>query len=197
MLRTALTIAAAWLIAGPALADEIHGCVRNSNGKLRIVGVQGACKPDRETPVTWNTDGPQGPAGAQGEQGPQGEPGPAPARFRLVGFSTASFDGGEGLLGFARACEAEFPGSRMCNTTEVAESTNVPDGLTGPAWVNLDRGSAVEQSMISDLCRAAALQGRWSTADSNFGGVVVNASGHVSTGNCNEFRSVACCAPAP
>ena len=52
MLRTALAIASAWLITGPALADQIHGCVKNRNGKLRIVGVQGACKPDKETPVT-------------------------------------------------------------------------------------------------------------------------------------------------
>lgn len=51
-----------------ALADggegsQIHACVANSSGFVRIVGADQACKPS-ETTLDWAIQGPAGPAGA-------------------------------------------------------------------------------------------------------------------------------------
>ena len=63
-------------------------------------------------------------------------------RFQLVGFTTATFLGTEGPLGFTRACDAEFPSSRWCTSAEVLDSVNLP-ALSGEAWV---RGAFVGAS---------------------------------------------------
>ena len=57
-----------------------------------------------------------------------------PPRVQLVGFTTAGFQGDEGVLGYTRACQQEFPESRMCTSVEVLETTDVP-ALSGDAWV--------------------------------------------------------------
>ena len=49
-------------------------------------------------------------------------PTPAPPLgFQLVGFTSATFDGSQGVLGFTLACQAEFPGSRMCTSVMPGE----------------------------------------------------------------------------
>ena len=58
-----------------------------------------------------------------------------PARFQLVGFTSELRTGASGVLNFTLACQAEFPGSRMCTSVEVMETTNVPAGLPPRAWV--------------------------------------------------------------
>lgn len=206
MLRTALITAAAWLIAGSALADEIHGCVKNRNGKLRIVGVQGACRPDKETPVTWNTEGPQGPAGAQGEQGPEGDPAPEPARFQLVGFTSATFQGNVGILAYSAACQAEFATSRWCTTKEVFETTPIPGALSGAAWVKpLLDGAGFDVSGHSSL--SGHLCDAWVSASSTRNGlvVVIDSATSVSPSlfpysgfffeTCDKALPLPCCAP--
>ena len=57
-------------------SDTITACVNDkSNGKdLRIVDSADECKKN-ESPLTWNTVGPQGPAGPQGETGAAGADG--------------------------------------------------------------------------------------------------------------------------
>jgi hypothetical protein len=65
-----------------AFADTISACVKK-NGQMRIAE---KCRKN-ETPISWNTLGPQGPAGPQGIQGPQGPTGPAgePGAARAYG----------------------------------------------------------------------------------------------------------------
>jgi len=46
---------------GQGNADVIYGCVAK-NGTLKIVSGPGQCA-SRETPLSWNSEGPQGPAG--------------------------------------------------------------------------------------------------------------------------------------
>ena len=58
-----------------------------------------------------------------------------PARFQLVGFTSTTHTGDEGVLRFTLACQAEFAGSRMCSSQEVLDTTDVPSGLGGYAWV--------------------------------------------------------------
>ena len=52
-------------------AQVINACARNNNGALRIVSDPADCS-SRETPISWNQQGPQGDAG---EPGTAGEPG--------------------------------------------------------------------------------------------------------------------------
>lgn len=61
-------------------ANQIHGCVNNSNQRVRIVAPNQTCVTTgeasaRETAVDWNIAGPPGPAGPQGPKGDKGEPG--------------------------------------------------------------------------------------------------------------------------
>lgn len=51
-------------------SNEIHACVKNK-GQVRIVGTPDECM-SQETPLTWNTVGPQGPPGADGADGQDG-----------------------------------------------------------------------------------------------------------------------------
>ena len=67
--------------ADPA-STELRACANETNGNLRLVSDESACR-RRERFVMWNVTGPQGPPGPTGEpgpvgpQGPQGETGPA------------------------------------------------------------------------------------------------------------------------
>ncbi len=64
----------------------------------------------------------------------------APARFQLVGFTTAVYDGDlGGVFGFTSKCQLEFPNSRWCDMTEVIATTSIPTGLTGKAWMGTQR----------------------------------------------------------
>lgn len=77
-------VAAAMLAAVPATAGAhagnadptaIHACVGTITKIVRIVGVNGACLPNLETPLHWAATGPKGDSGPQGLQGPPGVPG--------------------------------------------------------------------------------------------------------------------------
>lgn len=77
-LLTLVAGASAGTYAWGASADAtqtINACV-DHNGLVRIVGADGLCRHD-ETPISWNTVGPQGPAGQDGAAGAQGPAGPA------------------------------------------------------------------------------------------------------------------------
>jgi len=64
-----------------ASAQVINGCV-SKNGSLRIVADSVECA-DRETPISWNSQGPQGETGPQGEPGAPGPEGPTGSSLRL------------------------------------------------------------------------------------------------------------------
>ena len=74
-LATAAGLAAAGGPPAAAHAEEIHACVHERSGLLRIPGGPGCRK--RERAVSWSVRGPRGETGPQGPAGPQGEPGPA------------------------------------------------------------------------------------------------------------------------
>jgi hypothetical protein len=65
-----------------------------------------------------------------------------PARFQLVGFTSATYTGDSGVLGLTLACQDEFPASRMCNSVEVMETTTIPTDPAQPASARF-RWSAV------------------------------------------------------
>jgi hypothetical protein len=59
--------------ASAASAQVINGCIK-TNGTLKIVTGPADCSA-RETPISWNQQGPQGEPGPAGEPGLPGEPG--------------------------------------------------------------------------------------------------------------------------
>lgn len=68
------------VVAAVESDDVIHACVSRGllglgAGSVRIVDGPDRCR-SAEDPVSWNKQGPAGPAGVQGEPGPQGELGP-------------------------------------------------------------------------------------------------------------------------
>ena len=52
-------------LAGAASAQVINACVKTKNGALRIVSDPADCT-SRETPISWNQQGPQGDPGLNG-----------------------------------------------------------------------------------------------------------------------------------
>ncbi len=192
-----------------ASADTINGCVNQKNGKLRIVGVPGQCKTS-ETLVTWEseggTTGPQGPQGPAGPAGPQGNPAPAPSSFVLVGFSTGTHVGDDGLLAFSGTCADDIPGSRLCTSLEVLETPNMPSGLTGTAWVRpfvMPDGTGASGRSNPPTC------GAWTNGSSGSFGLIMLLDDEPAlapelapysgffTSRCDAPLPIACCAPAP
>jgi len=74
------------LVAGVALAAQPSGrrppnavipaCVKKGSGQVRVVRPGAACR-KRESPLSWNAQGPAGPRGATGAAGATGPAGPA------------------------------------------------------------------------------------------------------------------------
>jgi len=64
--------------SGASTTQTLNACV-DRDGLVRLVAIAGQCRKG-ETPVSWNTVGPQGPQGIQGaagRDGRDGQPGPA------------------------------------------------------------------------------------------------------------------------
>lgn len=62
---------AAVAVSGDAADDVIHACRHPNGGWLRVLAADGSCR-QREQSLTWNVQGPPGPAGPPG---PKGDPG--------------------------------------------------------------------------------------------------------------------------
>ena len=94
----AAVLATAGIIAGGAIAlahggdtTQVHSCVTDGSGSVRIVGPDASCRA-RETALDWaiqGPTGPQGPIGATGA-GPGGRPDPKARPVRASRPSTSS-----------------------------------------------------------------------------------------------------------
>lgn len=69
-------VASVVMSPGVASAETIFGCLNKTNGGVRIVAEGVPCL-NSELPVSWSTEGIQGPAGPAGPTGPTGPTGPA------------------------------------------------------------------------------------------------------------------------
>jgi len=56
------------------------------------------------------------------------------SHWRLVGVTAEEFRGNSGFPTMNNACDATYPGSRMCTTEEITKSTGIDQNYT--AWVN-------------------------------------------------------------
>ena len=130
----------------------------------------------------------------------------AAMRFQLVGYTLAQVPGDVTRLGLNRACQAEFPESRLCSSVEIMEtvSTGAAIGLiNGPAWVRavprtmtgypsiVGASGAVRSGSFSINC------GQWSSVEQGLFGLTVNESGAFRFDTCSAPRDVACCALGP
>ncbi len=171
------------LAASSAEAQTINACVKQTSGRVRIVGVPGQCN-FTETAISWNITGPQGP------QGPAGQAtcssGSAPRE--LVGLTTLSYQGGETLPGFNAHCDSDFPGSRMCFLEEAVNTVDAPLGLTRLAWVRVSPTNTPGFNNCSG----------WRTTSRGATAMTFDPAAAVGIAKvCDGFRFVACCAPAP
>jgi hypothetical protein len=70
----ALTLSSAPIAVYAQSSNIIYACVNNSTGAIRIVSATSTCK-SRESPLSWNVQGPIGPQGLQGVKGDKGDTG--------------------------------------------------------------------------------------------------------------------------
>ena len=182
----------------------IHACAQKENGQLRVVMGPGDCRPS-EIALSWNDDGEEPPAA----------PIVVPCcdkKYQLVGFSGRAVPGSKGLLHFTLACQETFAGSRICNTSEVAETTQLPGQVGEPAstaapfaWVRptaiVGRGANVGietvvglQGDVEDLSCKGWFDSSPSSSLSPGSGLSVNRHGQFTLSPCGAPLKVACCA---
>ncbi len=114
-----------------------------------------------------------------------------PVRWQLVGFTSATYTGDMGgHFGVMQKCELEFPNSRMCTTLEAQQTTTIPAGLTGEAWVN--PGIADFSGLVNRNCSY------WTHIGGGTGRTI-SATGGVGSDDCliAHEQSIACCALVP
>ena len=189
--RLAVTIVSVVAFTSLTMAQgEISGCLLTPGGILYNVRVgdtpSAPCRP-QDTTMMWNVSG--------------------PSVFEFVGFSGTTHDGAEGALTFNGACHATFPGSRMCTSEEILETTPPPSGISGDfAWV---RSVLVSHQLLGWALDISGEIGGLSGSDAGVlscNGWLVNQGGfnglttQGSTGRfagqpCDTARPVACCAP--
>ncbi len=134
---------------------------------------------------------------------------------QLVGFSARTTDGGRGVIKMNRLCNATFPGSHMCSTSEIGDSFVEVQQL---AWVrptiaafgidtdgNLVTGDVLGVSNPSFTGTPSPIQNTsclaWSSSSESHLGFVIDGSvgdGHGLIGrrSCDYVLPVSCCALA-
>jgi hypothetical protein len=133
----------------------------------------------------------------------------------LVGFTTTSTTGSnQGIVGMHELCSLDFPGSRMCTTSDIVRNGVAPgvvlqrgwvhpaavvevtaEGITGPnkgKWLDTVSGA---RSSFDDWRGMLSCFG-WTTTGSLVGGLVIFPSGSLHEDPCSDSRPVACCAEA-
>jgi hypothetical protein len=122
--------------------------------------------------------------------------------MQFVGRTTATFNGGQGVLTDTAACQTEFgPGRRMCTSEELMNTVDLPPLTGGPSWIRpkfvpVGNGSSVAVS--GDISgpvrqsRGLSCNG-WINASSVVGGLVVLDGGQFNVVDCNGINTIACC----
>jgi hypothetical protein len=126
------------LMTAHALADstQIHGCVRTTDGRLRIAAT---CTAGTETDLSWNQEGPPGPQGLQGQQGLQGPKGDIGPRgyTGLIGLTGPA--GPTGPKGGTGATGATGPSDSYYGwaNSSANEGTPIAKGIWQPLTTSL------------------------------------------------------------
>lgn len=155
--------------------------------------------------------GPPGAPGAPGLQGPPGPMGPSGAgdgSFQFVGVTQKKYSGGfHGILGFNKICGTQFPGSRMCSTEDLMNTTTLPDVDRIEAWLRPKLIGKTESGTETDATGFVGENGLscngWNARDSKVTGMVMRYDPRYDddrfprllTYKCSSRAQVACCAP--
>jgi len=121
--------------------------------------------------------------------------------FQIVGFSAQRFQGNSGLLAMTTACQSQFPASRVCSSSEVANTVKLPGPLPGglawvqPVMVGGENGASVDQS--GGIVPGTVPCTGWTNNSSGVFGVATSATGQLAVTTCDQLLSVACCAFSP
>ena len=205
-LLTALFVPLAGL-AGTAKQVEVTNlpAVQEVTGAVEVINL-----PELQdvTGTVEVTNDPANPVEVVGEVAVTNFPTPTTAaRYRLVGFTSALFNGGRGVRTYTQACQADFlSAARMCTSEEVLNTVawpEVPGEIRGwlrpvfqPTGDGVADASGVGGGTSGDLTCLG-----WSLSLSSFGGSTVSGDGRFaipySGSRCNVARPVACCAPVP
>ena len=126
--------------------------------------------------------------------------------LQFVGFTGATFNGGQGVRTYTEACQDAFTASaRMCTSVDVLATVawprvpNTARGWVRPVYQGID-GGLIDASGIGASLDAGALScGGWSLSTSAAQGLAVSGDGRFATpgvpDSCDTARPVACCAP--
>jgi len=128
----------------------------------------------------------------------------------FVGFTGATFDGGQGVRIYTEACQAAFSGSaRMCTSVEVLDTVRWPTvpnttrGWVRPVYQALAEGLVVDASGVqaaSPTAGALSCIG-WSSSAPSVQGLAVSGDGRFASpgsfDSCDTTRPIACCSTAP
>jgi hypothetical protein len=124
--------------------------------------------------------------------------------FQFVGNTTELVVGGSGVQAMTRACQAEYPASKMCTSEEYAQTVKMPAPSpddNGRAWIRpsfVPTGSAGVQDLSGiDGTPINLTCSGWRSSESSNGGLVVTSTGGFRTTDCNQDRYVTCCALIP
>lgn len=117
VIATALAGGIAWATTQVS-GNVIHGCYDKNSGVLRVVSVEGACRPS-ELAIAWNQTGPQGLQGPKGDKGDTGATGPRGP------------EGPQGLQG--QKGDTGDPGPRGPQGDRGPEGPEGPEGPAGAA----------------------------------------------------------------
>ena len=113
------------------------------------------------------------------------------------GFSDTQVPANKGIRQLQAACDATYSGSKICTSTEYANSifNNSAANLAGDAWLLADLQSAYEQKVRDSVSgRTQGSGGLGCSGDSrNKHGLVVSGNGEINTDQCGNFNAVACC----
>ena len=112
----------------------------------------------------------------------------------FVGVSTLSGPANTGYAVLSRMCDAKYPASRMCTTSEYLGSIHPAKTVRshGPAWI---QASPISNDMdlsgaglsVGPNCRA------WSSSGFNVWALTVSGPGLIVPTTCTETHQVACC----
>jgi hypothetical protein len=172
----AFTLGSAGIAFGLVVNGVVEACYNNTTGTLRIATPTKPCLTEgpavlRETAISWNQIGPQGPKGDTGPQGPKGDTGPA------GGGGVASLDslqglpcaGANGAAGTTRVIVADGNVSLFCDVPR-------PVGITvRPVFSALSVSGAIATVTFSEpVCRETFFSpGDWSGTINGFNTPVV------------------------
>ena len=120
------------------------------------------------------------------------------ATHQLAGFSSATFQGGAGVLTMNAACSQFGSEARMCNTLEVARTASPPT-VSGNAWVRpavLGNGNGATDAVNPHTSTSVETCSGWSASAGTFG-PTVDDTGRFGSGSCGTAWAIACCTPIP